>query len=112
MMDLKFEDSLTKLDRVFDALISAMDRVTVAQARTHIKIIFYYGDDSRSHMTQEEIGDHLGVAQGMVSKAVKQLKVAGVVTKDTSATSERDKFIELTPKGRGLVTKIRNILEG
>lgn len=95
---------------LLNAFQEAREGTTVHQAQLFLQVTKLYQDGAEAP-TQEEIGDHLSIQQGAVSRIIKKFVEDGLMTKELAPGSELYKVYQLTPKGRGLLIKIRNILK-
>lgn len=85
-------------------------RVSVLQCMVLFAVMILTEDGSK-HVTQEDIGGFLRKPQGPISQEIKKWVVKGVLAKDFVAQSDLFKTYTLTAKGRGMLTKLRSVLD-
>ncbi len=96
---------------VLEAIRVAREDLTITQVEAFLTLIHLTGADEKD-VRQDDIGDRLGRPQGVVSKQLSRLVIAGLITKDISPLSEREKTYKVTPKGKSLIQKMTRIFEG
>jgi hypothetical protein len=85
-------------------------RISILQAMTLLAVVILT-DDGAKHVTQEDIGGFLRKPQGPISQEIKKWVAKGVLEKDFAGQSELLKTYTLTAKGRGMLTKLRSVLD-
>ncbi len=96
---------------MLEAINEACPRTTVAQAQTFMALVMVSGD-ADTPVTQVEIGDQLGRAQGIISKQLDKFVEAKLLVKEKMPGSQLYNQYPLTQSGRALFFKLKRIMEG
>jgi DNA-binding MarR family transcriptional regulator len=96
---------------ILEAINEARPRTTVAQAQAFMALVLVSGD-ADTPVTQDQIGDQLGRAQGIVSKQLDKFVEAGLLSKEKVPGSQLFNQYPLTQAGRALFFKLKRIMEG
>jgi len=102
---------LENLLEALEAIRTAREETTVGQAETLLTLVLLSGDDQKD-VRQEDLGNKLGRGQAIISGQLARFVGAGLLKKEISSTSEREKVYSLTPAGKALVNKIQKALQG
>ncbi len=96
---------------MLEAINAACPRTTVPQAQTFMALVLVSGD-ADTPVTQQQIGDQLKRAQGIVSKQLDKFVEAGLLEKEKVPGSQLFNQYPLTQAGRSLFLKLKRIMEG
>lgn len=103
------ETPLDKMVKALGAIRAAREETTVVQAQC-ILTLFLLGGAENKDVRQEDIGDRLGFSQNTVSAMLSKFIKSGLLKKEISPVSEREKVYAFTPQAKKMLRDIQDAL--